>query len=64
LGVNLFAIGGNKIDLGMKIQYEKGKLSCWNCIHCDDCEQVNECCVANYILDNEVVHLTEKEIKK
>lgn len=48
----------------MEIQYEKGKLSCWNCIHCDDCEQVNECCVANYILDNEVVHLTEKEIKK
>ena len=48
----------------MEIQFAKGRLSCDDCIHCDDCEEVNERCVANYILDNEVVHLIEKEIKK
>lgn len=48
----------------MKVDYKKERLSCDDCIHYDDCEQVNEYCVANYILDNEVVHLTEKEIKK
>ena len=44
-----------------EVQYKKGSLECWNCIHDKDCEKVNDRCVANYTLDGEVVHLIEKE---
>lgn len=41
----------------------EGHLACWDCIHCDDCEEVNPRCVANYIHEGKVVHLIEKELK-
>lgn len=40
-----------------------GRLECWDCIHCDNCEEINHHCVANYIYEGKVVHLIEKEVK-
>lgn len=46
------------------MEYKKGRLNCWDCIHDADCEEVNKRCVANYTFDGEVVHLISKEYDK
>lgn len=39
-----------------------GHLKCTNCIYNENCEEVNDRCVANYIYDDEVVHIKEMEV--
>ena len=39
-----------------------GHLKCINCIYNENCEEINENCVANYIYDDEVVHIKEMEV--
>ena len=41
----------------------ENSLRCWNCIYNDNCEEVNDNCVANKILDDKVVHLKQCETK-
>lgn len=39
----------------------KGRLSCIDCIYNNNCEEVNDRCVANYVYEEEVVHLKNME---
>lgn len=39
-----------------------GRLKCINCIYNENCNEINENCVANYIYDDEVVHIKEMEV--
>lgn len=41
--------------------YKKGQLECICCIHNSNCDELFDHCVANGILDGEVVHLKSKE---
>lgn len=53
-----------KKDLLDKSLYEKGQLECICCIHNSNCDELFDHCVANGILDGEVVHLKSKEAVK
>lgn len=38
-----------------------GRLECWDCIYCTNCEEVNAQCEANGLYDDMVVHWIDKE---
>ena len=40
----------------------KGHLNCENCKYNSSCEDLFEGCVANYILDDEIVHIKSLEV--
>lgn len=41
--------------------YEKGRLECLHCVHNLDCDELFDQCVANFLLDGDVVHIKSKE---
>lgn len=47
-----------------KAKIRNGRLQCHVCVHWKNCSEVNTECVANFIYDNKVVHLVEKERKE
>ena len=44
--------------MGTFVEYLPGQLKCEDCIYCDNCETKWKRCVANYVDDGIVVHLT------
>lgn len=51
----------NNWTLEKELPYEKGRLECLHCIHNSNCDELFDHCVANYVLDGDVVHLKAKE---
>jgi hypothetical protein len=42
-------------------EFVKGRLKCVECIYNSNCEEINDRCVANDVLDGEEVHIKKME---